>query len=200
MPTNEISAPFYLRVKINTGVARHVHRIYFETGTTVDTVGLDPIRYRVKGVGAANPVEVRDLVYQVWHRARDSAPTGSVLEGIELWATQPGANTFLAYNPLPEVVPVFNGAQVASSYITLVYEAANRQKWRQTFFDAKEPRPQRFPFVEPPSADNGSLEWYMLKSDVPFATQDGWPLVRGISVNVGYNRSLARRYGRTVSP
>lgn len=200
MPRNEILAPYYLKIKVNTGVARHTHRLYFQTNSTVVAQGTTPISFNVVPSGGGVGTPVAEVVGQVYTRLKSVIPAGTLLETIEIWQSQTGANGFLAYNPLPTGLPVFTGTKVAASYYMEVYEAANRQKFRLALFDGVESRPQRSPFLEPPTVDDGTMGWYLLKSGVPIGTQDGWPLVRGVSVNTGYNRSLARQYGRQIAP
>lgn len=200
MPRNEILAPYYLKIKVNTGVARHTHRLYFQTNSTISALGTTPVSFSVVPSGGGVGTPIATIVKEIYTRLKAAVPAGAMLETIEIWQSQPGANGFLAYNPLPTDLPVFTGTKVAASYYMEVYEAANRQKFRLTLYDGFESRPQRSPFLEPPTEDNGTMDWYILKSGVPIATQDGWPLVRGVSINTGYNRALARRYGRQIAP
>lgn len=200
MPVNEINAPYYIKVRVNTGVARHVHRIHFASGSTVEVLPTSPMSWAIRANGGAVATPISTVVRQVWNRVKTVIAPATQFESIELWSGLPGANQFIGYNPVPGEPIVFTGTAVAASYWMFVFEASNRQKTRMVWFDGVEPRPQRGAFPSPPDMDDGSLGWYILKSDVPFATQDGWPLVRGVSENVGYNRSLARRYGRQIAP
>lgn len=200
MPTNEILAPYYLKVRVNTGVARHTHKFYFQTGCSMAAQGTTPVSFNVVPSGGGVGTPVVDIVAQIFTRMKSVVPPGSALEGIEIWQAETGANNFLAYNPLPTGLPAFTGVKVAASYYMMVFEAANRQKYRLMLFDGVESRPQRLPFLEPPAVDDGSMGWYAIHGNGFLATQDGGQIVRGVSENIGYNRALAKRYGRQIVP
>lgn len=201
MPLNESLSPVQLRVKYNTGVARHTQKIYFQTGTTAiwnDALFLDQWVIQVPVSGTK--LSVSGIVGEIYTRVKSVLPVGTVLEQIELWAGAPGPNTFIGFQTPPTGLPAFTGTKVASSYWMWVFSDDNRNLFRIQWFDGVESRPQRQPFIPPPQIDDGTAVWYFLKSGVPFATNDGHRITRGLSENIGYNRSLARRYGRQISP
>jgi hypothetical protein len=81
-----------------------------------------------------------------------------------------------------------------------VATTADRSKARFTFFEWLDASPQRTSMSAPPTSDDGNLNWYLCKGLVPFANNDGKRLTSLISQNVGYNRRLANRYGRAITP
>lgn len=201
MPVNEILAPYYLKVKWNSGIARHLMHIYFETGSSLNAgAPLTPNDRKIQGASSLVDVPISEVVFQVFNRAASGLRAGTAVESIEIWKSEPGANTFVQNNDVSSASVGGSGPGVAASYYMEVYAAADRSKYRLTFFEWLTASPQRYPFTAPPSSDDGHLGWYLLKGLVPFATNDGKRLTTGISSNVGYNRRLARSYGRAIAP
>lgn len=201
MPVNEILAPYYLKVKYNTGVARHMMHMYFETGAMLgDPAIATPGDYQIKGVAALAFTNLSEVVYQVFHRQRTGMPAALALEEIQVWRSAPGSNEFVASNALPTASVAGIASPIASAYSMEVFQSADRSKYRMTFFEWVDSKPQRYAPTNPPLIDDGYLGWYILKSDIPFATNDGKRLTVPVSANVGYNRRLARRYGRQIVP
>lgn len=200
MPVNEILAPYYIKVKYSTGIAQHQLRAYFATGSVLDIPGLNPDNMAIQAPGGGGTFSINTIVGNLFDRSKGNLKTGTVVTSIEVWQSQIGQNVFIGLNQLPTVTTYGTGAQLASSYVMTVYSAANRRKFRMSFFDGPSGSPQRTAATQPPSTDNQHLDWYVLRSGVPFATQDGFPLTLVTSYNAGYNRKLARRYGRSVTP
>lgn len=200
MPVNEILAPFYIKVKYSTGIANHQLRAYFQTGSTLDIPGLNPDNMAIIAPSAGGTFSINTIVGNMFDRTKQNLKPDTTITAIEVWQSQTGQNLFVGLNQLPAVVTYGTGAQVASSYFTTVYSAANRKKFRLTYFDGAAVSPQRTAAPQPPTIDNTGLDWYLLRSGVPFATQDGFRLTLVGSYNTGYNRKLARRYGRAVTP
>lgn len=199
--TNEILAPYYLKVKYVTPAARHTMTLYFAEGSIIEPVpSLTPTAYRVKASANATPVNIAIAIGQVFSRVSTVLYQNTVVDEIQIWQSATGNNSFFAYNPVPSSPSYGSVNGVAAAYFAAVYASADRQLYRQFYFDAIDAKPQRNAGYSPQDTDDNTLAWYMLKSDVPFATQDGKRLVRQISTNTGYNRKLARAYGRQVAP
>lgn len=200
MPVNEILAPFYIKVKYSTGIATHQLRAYFQTGSTLDIPGLTPDNMGIVAPSGGGTFSINTIVENMFDRTKQNLKPGTTITEIEVWQSQVGANQFIGLNKLPDVVSYGTSSQVAASYFTTVYSAANRKKFRLTYFDGVIASPQRTAAPQPPNTDNSGLDWYLLRSGVPFATQDGFRLTLVGSYNTGYNRKLARSYGRAVTP
>lgn len=202
MPINEINAPVYMKIKYITPAwaAGHWVRAYFATGSSwVGGTTGDEDNWRLQ-VGGSPVANVKLIVDTIFARLANVIPSGTELETIELWASAAGSNILQHLNPLPALGDYGSASQVAASYYTEVFTGALREQFRFTVFDGTNARPQRSAATPPPDTDDDSLEWYFLKSDIPFATNDGVRLTTAKSINIGYNRKLARSYGRSVSP
>lgn len=201
MAINQILAPYYIKMKYQTFAAVHAMRAYFETGATlIAPPPLTPGEWSIQGVAAASPVAISTIAFEMFNRVNAALPLNTKLLDIEVWQSAEGVNTFIGQNNLPADVDYGVGTGVAAAYDMLVLGSATRQKWRLTYFDTKTPSPQRTGGGSVPLVDNGSINWYLLKSLVPFATQDGNRITSIRSFNTGYNRKLARSYGRIISP
>jgi hypothetical protein len=200
MPVNEILAPYYVKYRYTTPFAAHQGRLYFETGAELGTEGpLSPSSWTIRGSAAIQSVPIKDLVFQVINRMKSVIKPTVTLTNIEVWQSAAGVNTLVGLNDLPTVNTFTGGAGFAAAYNMVVFGTGVRQKFRLTFFDTASTDPQRVSLAQPPAVDDGFIGWYMLKSLVPFATQDGVRLTRTISQNTGYNRKLARAYGRFLT-
>lgn len=201
MAINQILAPYFIKMKYQTYAAVHSMRAYFETGSTlISPTVLAPGEWGIQGVAAASPVAISTIAFEMFNRVNAALPLNTKLLDIEVWQSAEGANVFIGQNALPADVDYGVGTGVAAAYDMLVMGSATRQKFRLTYFDTKNPAPQRSAGGNVPVVDNGSINWYLLKSLVPFATQDGHRLTSIRSFNTGYNRKLARSYGRIISP
>jgi hypothetical protein len=201
MPVNEILAPYYLKVSYDSGLARHNVRWYFETGAIVSPGGItSPNDWTVQGSASPIANTVSEIVQQVFTRAAGALRAGTRVTGIEIWRSQAGVNEFVHSNDLPAVVSYGIATGIAAAYYMFVFGSSTRQKFRLSLFDTLDARPQRYAGTVPPLLDDGFLEWYFLRGSVPFATQDGVRINRIVSTNTGYNRKLARSYGRVIVP
>lgn len=203
MPVNEIHAPVYVKGRISTPAYPDGHRfhLYFATGSAY-TPGLegDAENWRLTFDGA-DVGSLSAIVFETVSRNRMYYPAGSHIKEIELWHSIPNADNVLDHiNPLPPADPIFTGAPTAAAYTMFVMQTALRAKFRWTCWDGPNPAPQKYPFPTMPEGDDSSFGWWMLKGDVPFANNDGIRLTTGVSLNQGYNRALARSYGRTTTP
>jgi len=203
MPINEIHAPVYVKGKIATPVypEGHAFRLYFATGTSwsVGASG-DEDNWRLME-GSTDHGAISGIIHNLLSRLNTQLPDHSSVTSIELWHSIPDAPNVLDHlNVLPEGNDYGSGVGVAAAYVMWVFAGALRPQWRFSLFDGAFVSPQKYAPVVPPSSDDGTVEWYFLKSTIPFATNDGIRLTREISQNTGYNRKLARSYGRTISP
>ncbi|MEO5645855.1 MAG: hypothetical protein ABIQ91_00035 [Candidatus Paceibacterota bacterium] len=203
MPENEIHAPVYIKGKVATAVYPdgHAYRLYFASGSSwgAGAVG-DENNWRLME-GATDHGAISGIVFQVFDRLRGFMPAGSTIKSIELWHSIPEAPNVLDHiNALPPANPTCIGTPVAASYSMYVLETALRKQFRMSVFDGSNPAPQKFPFPSVPVSDDASFAWYMVGGTIPFANNDGLRLTTGASLNQGYNRKLARSYGRTISP
>lgn len=203
MPINEILAPCYVKGKYATPVYTpgHAFRLYFATGTTL-VPGLtgDENNWQVHS-GGSNIGSVSAMLHDLFNRAGTVLPAHTAITEIELWHSVPDApNVLDHFNTLPESNDFGSGAGIASAYTMHVFGGALRNYFRWTWFDGALVSPQKYPPGSPPDEDDASIGWFFEKSPYPIATNDGIRIVRELSGNTGYNRKLARRYGRSVSP
>lgn len=203
MPENEILAPVYIKGKIATPVypAGHAFRLYFRAGTSfvVGDTG-DEDNWRVVRAGD-DKGSIAGMLDNLFDRASTRLPADSTITEIALWHSVPNApNVLDHYNTLPIGNDYGSGAGIASAYAMYVYGAALREQFRFTLFDGAFADPQKYPATSAPVGDDGSVTWFFTRSDYGLATQDGLPLVREVSSNTGYNRKLARSYGRSITP
>lgn len=203
MPVNEIHAPFYVKGKVASPVYPdgHAYRFYFATGTTMsDGLEGDEENWRPQ-FGGEDLGALSTIVYELFRRSSVFMPSGSTIKTIEVWQSIPDApNVLVHVNPLPPAQPTFTGTPAASAYGMYVFATALRKVFKWTTFDGGSPAPQKSPFPALPIEDNDTIGWYVLRGDIPFANNDGLRLTTGVSLNTGYNRKLARTYGRTIAP
>jgi hypothetical protein len=202
MPVNEILAPFYSIAHYHTSARPIGHniRLYFD---------------EVPAFGGASTVftgytdadhllgwTLEEIWSEVVFRAALDGGLGALLfDYVEMWTSEDGVNTFEGFDP-DDYTGIVGGASdgVAAAYLMWMTKAAHREQFRLTFFDTANASPQRFPVAAPPTVDDGTLEWFLINSVVGFVTNDNLPLVTVPSINSGYNRKLARSYGRSVAP
>lgn len=201
MPVNEILAPFYMRVSYQTWASVHNVTLYLGSGTITPS-GQDFLHSAA--VSPSNSTgSLQNYVKQVFDIFYGSigilAP--SILS-IDLFQSVPSSpNIYLGPILKPSLIA---GATkgVAASYIMLSgtsVSASTRQNWRLMFFESVTgTNPQRF--VEDWSQTTSLFyPLYLNAQQGLMVTQDGYtPILR--SYNIGYNRKLARRYGRLLTP
>lgn len=199
MPTNEILAASYILINYVNSVARHRVRAYFDAlpvngggGNWVFPTYTD----------ATHPLgwSVEQIVHAFMTRlCAGNAGAGQTVESIEVWQPVAGVNTFLG---LSDVDPSSygSGTKIASAYITYLFNDDHRHKMTFTVFEGLDSAPQRFALATPPILDDNSFVWFVVNSVIGFTTNDGHRLTRPRSRNQGYNRRLARSYGRQVAP
>ena len=202
MPLNEINAPVYIKGKYSTPAypKGHAFRLYFELGSAfVGGLVGDESNWRLEHLGD-DVGSVSGIVDNLFDRAGTWLPENSHILELELWQSIIGDNILMHLNTLPIGNSYGSGAGVASSFTMSVFAGPLRQPYRFTWFDGGSASPQRFAPQETPPVDNNTVAWYFLKSNVPFATNDGVRLTVQKSWSTGYNRKLAKTYGKSVSP
>jgi len=202
MPVNEILAPFYSIAKYHTParpVGHHV-RLYFDALPV--TVGTETTFTSYTDADHVGGWTLAEIWAEVVSRASVDGGMGQLLfDEVEMWESEDGVNTFLGFDP-DDYSGIVGGASVgaAAAYLMWVFKSSDRHQFRLTFMDSINPAPQRFPIATPPSVDDGSLEWLFVNSAIGFVTNDNLPIAIAASINSGYNRKLARSYGRSVAP
>lgn len=206
MPTNEILAPSYAirTYKIATTPVPHEQRLYFNAVPTIDTV--TGIASFPTYTDALHPSgwTIHDIFKEI--DARAFADTSLIpafaTQKVELWQSVLGfPNVFMGFDGASYAdVTGGGGTANAAAYTMWVFQSAQRDEFRLMWLDTQQASPQRTTLTNPPVADNGSLAWFMLRSPVKFVTNDNLPLKFSPSVNTGYNRKLARSYGRSIAP
>jgi hypothetical protein len=181
--------------------AGHQFRLYFNLGSTWSPgASGDEENWRIN-IGGSPVGSVNALVDNVFDRLGGVLKEDSSITQLELWESAVGENTLVHLNTLPSGNNYgTNGGGVASSYWMYVFGTSLREQFRFTVFDGTNGDPQKFAPDSVPDTDDGSAAWMFLKSAYPLANNDGIRLTRMVSKNTGYNRKLARSYGRTVSP
>lgn len=203
MPLNEIHAPFYFHAKYATPQypVGHSIRAYLASGMTC-TVGAsgDENNWSIKN-GVTIVGSVSALWHEIMNRVGNLLPAGTTLTSVEVWQSIPDAPNLLVHlNNLPSGNSFGSGAGIAAAYYMYVFGTALRPQFRLTYFDSLDARPQKGTIAVPPDGDDGSIAWLFINSPYNLANNDGEKLTRPVSANTGYNRKLARRYGRAITP
>ena len=205
MPLNEILAASTVIVKYTTVGTNEDHefRLYFDS---VPTPTGDDGAYEFPTYTDAEHTGgwlVRDVVDEVWSRANAHAGgiQSSNIGAVEIYENVSGENIFLGFDPADyDDVGAGSVSGVAAAYLMHVFQDNARNQFRLTIFDTVTASPQRFPAAPAPAEDDDSLEWFFTRSAIMFVTNDDNRIVRLNSWNTGYNRKLARSYGRQKTP
>jgi hypothetical protein len=205
MPINEILAPSYAKVTYTPTHTAHPHvfRAYFDAVPDVDPVTDEILFPTYTDVDHPAGYRLLDIVQEIADRANTGFPGigEATVNGAEVWLGETGDNVLLAVDGASYgAVSWGAGNGVAAAYIMAVFHGAHKEAYRLSIFESNNSNPQRFAVPAPPTTDDGSLAWFFCKSPVGFVTQDNIPLVRQNSLNTGYNRKLARSYGRQITP
>lgn len=204
MPINEINAESYLVTRYTTAINKsHVFRLYFNAVPTNSGDGVFKFS-TYTDAGHAAGWKVEEIIAEIISRAvsdNGNMPPLTINE-VAVWQSAVGENVLLGLDSGDyDAVVGGLGNTVASAYWMNVFKSsAPVQQFRLSFFDVNDAKPQRFAAASVPAVDDGSLAWLMTKSAVGFCTQDGHKLSIHRSSNTGYNRKLARTYGRTITP
>jgi hypothetical protein len=194
MPIDEILSPYYVRGKVQTGASEHAFIYYLDDSVFQDIDGDWAV------VMTPDTIKIRTIVASIYNRI-NTLHGGHTTEitSLELWQSATGANVFVDYIA-PDVLTAPTASPIASAYRMWVFATADRRKARVTSWESNASSPQRYGGYAIPSADDGSLPWLFVNLNSPFRQQDGGKLSALISANDGYNRKLARSYGRSVAP
>lgn len=202
MPLNEILAPFYAIVKYTTVAypVGHTLRMYFNEVPVYEAEETTFAGYT--DAEHTTGWSLQSIVDEFLSRWVAQSPNGVLtVSEVAMWESAAGVNTFKGLDPDDYSGSVFGGgAGVAAAYSMYVFKAADRSQMRYTLFEAGDSKPQRFALSAPPAIDDGSLEWFVVRSAVGFVTNDDKPITIAASGNTGYNRKLARSYGRNIAP
>jgi hypothetical protein len=194
MPIDEILSPYYLRGKVQTGAAEHAFIYYLDDSVFQDVDGEWAV------VMTPDEIKIRTLIAMVYNRINN--PHGghtTEVTALELWQSASGANTFVDYIA-PDALTAPSATPIASAYRMWVFATSDRRKARVTSWESSDAKPQRFGGYAVSLTDDNSLPWLFVNINSPFRQQDGGKLTALISSNDGYNRKLARSYGRSVMP
>lgn len=202
MPVNEILAPYYLRILYQTWAAQHTLTLYIGSGTLTASNG-DYLHPSAQ-LPAINPdgslAKMVQDVFDGFFHFRNVLPPSIV--SIDLWQSAPGDNIFIdTVKPLQPQGGANQG--IASSYIMLCGTAqsstVSRQSWRITLFETSlSAAPQR-QVVDWSQYASEFHYLYLYAKQNAIVSQDGATMSLR-SQNAGYNRKLARRYGRLLIP
>lgn len=203
MPVNERHAPCFTKSKIKTPhyASGHILTLYF---SEVPLFNVDGEAYFESYTDAAHTGgwKHKEIIQELFTRMGTARLPAVQLLGTEIWETVDDADdVFIAYDG-GDLSGIVGGSTTgfASAYWTYIFKAATREQMRLSFYDTKDVAPQTEAGVNPPETDDGSVEWFVLRSAVKFRTNDNLvPTIFG-SVNTGYNRRLARSYGRELTP
>jgi len=203
MPVNEILAASTAIMKYNVGsLPIHQVRLYFDAVPSVNGDGEFSFP-TYTDAGHLTGWTLAEIWDEVWTRlALDNTRTPTIaVQEVEVWESVAGVNTFLGIDA-SDYTGVTGGlaSSIAAAYAIRVFKASNRAQFRLAIFDTGDAKPQVFSFAPPPASDNTQINWFMCRSAVGFVTNDNLPLVTMATQNTGYNRKLARSYGRTVQP
>jgi len=203
MPINEIFAESYAIVKYSVlENILHVFRLYFDDEPALNG---DGEFFFAAYTDAEHPEGwlLRDIIKEVTDRAAlDTTrfPALTVAE-VAVWNAVEGANIFMGLDGADYTTVVGGEATpIAAATLSYVWKEQFGQQYRLQFADTGDAKPQRFAVGNPPAEDDGGINWFMCNSAVGFTTQDNYPLYTLSSINTGYNRKLARSYGRTIQP
>ena len=201
MPINQILAAYYVRVSYQTWASAHNLTLYLGDGvltpTTTDyQLSLASIPSNPSGSIALLVKDVFDVFYSLRNIFQP------IILSIDLFQSASGPNVYVG--PITPVQPAAGALQgTASSYLTVSGIAQSssitRQSWRITLFETVvNPAPQRFT-ENWSSTSSVFYRLYEYADALALVSQDGAKLTMR-TYNVGYNRRLARRYGRLIAP
>lgn len=109
-----------------------------------------------------------------------------------------GSPTFITNIPVPTGINPGLMTVTAAAYLMLVMKAGNRQLAKFQFLDSGDAKPQRFALSDLDTSQQGLVTY--LKDHQNICTIDGYDMKAFSSGNSGYNRRLAKRYGRVLAP
>lgn len=180
----------------------HLFRLYFDDVPTADVLGAFYFPTYSDALHLTG-WSVRDIIASCLTRmnaAHGGIQTLTVNE-VEVWEADTADNTFLGLDAGDYTgVGAGSSSGIAAAYLMLVTKSALRNSSRFVVMDTVDSKPQSFRGITIPATDNASLEWFLTKSVVGFTNVKGERLAIAGSYNTGYNRKLARSYGRRKTP
>lgn len=208
MPVNEIMAPSYLRIKYTTHASQHNLTIYMNGLIRVNPSPVD--ENILQFAPATNPTwtaletPILDLIMRAYKDGSVAAPT---VDSIEAWQSVVGGeNVFVGYGNPQTISSGSATLGTASGYrhyrFRTVDNTTPRQQAQFTFYESQvNVAPQRSSFGTVPTTDNGTFVWKVEKGLANwFTSQDGYVITNASSLSLGYNRKLARSYGKRLTP
>lgn len=203
MPVNEILAPSYAIIKYSViPNIVHSHRLYFNTVPTLD--GDEGFLFDTyTDDDHPDGWHLKEIIEELYTRlAMDSTKVSTkTVNEVEVWSALDGENLFMGLDAgdYTDIDPA-TGSPVAAAYSMFVWKSALRFQFRMTFMDTPDAKPQRYPILPPPEIDDGFVAWFVCRSAVGFVTNDNYEIATLATINTGYNRKLARSYGRQIAP
>lgn len=202
-PINEILASSYARIKywVLSVAEEHTLTMYFDSVPVADGLGWKFTAY-TDGAHATGWL-LNEIIREHFDRMSNTNPVCPLyaINSVEVWSTQPGANVFMGFDTSDYTAFVSGtSTPVAAAYFNAVFQTADRSQMRWYFFDNGDSAPQHTPQSQPPTVDNTSFAWWVINGPIGFTNNDGKAITRIVSYNTGYNRKLARLYGKTKAP
>lgn len=202
MPINPTSARSVVKLRLFTDeiVKTHTHSFYLDCSCVRDVDGIITLQGVVDPT-TTNDWLLHDVIEQMYARiGLDRAadiPAITILD-VQVWQneTDPLVETFIGYD-LSDYSDVVGQPSLAVGAASVVwsFQSADKSNWRWTVFDGTTVLPARVPQATPPDTDDGSFIWFIIKSNVPFATNDGEGITRAVNKTYGHNKELADQYG-----
>lgn len=203
MPMNYVTAQSVLRVHyrqlaVNRG---HTMVLYLDGQVIAQNDGTLTL-FGITNPNTSADWTIHDIIAAIFSRSTVSlaiAVPAYQVALVEAWHNVPDSPTevFVGFD-LADYSDVVGGSAtpVAGAIMTLNMQTAERLNWKMSFLDSGLPVPVRIIGTNPPDVDDGSIEWFLLKSNVPFANNDGVRITRFVSATTGLNDKLVRVYGR----
>lgn len=201
MPTNEILAPYFATVvyRTSSGLPQHQMRFFFNYDATL------PENFEDKNLvtslsyfTAYGSLTLGNAIKRVFDALAGQRASTSTIDAIDVFqGNVTGLNPWIG-SITPPVLAAGSGAPKAAATTSFVWKGTGRQKYRFTVADAHDTAPQRFGGGT--GFTNANLANLKTEAFGWMMTSDGQPLSLLMSVNTGYNRRLAKSYGRELTP
>lgn len=203
-PLNPVSARTEVKVPYSSPqiLQPHVMGLFFDCSMVL---GVDNI---VTLDGVVNPAtsvdwKLAEVVASIFGRASIEfdlgfAPVSVPFAIVNQNESDPLDETFIGFDLNPDYAAIQgfgDGNSVAAGLITYNLQSPSRQNGRIIITDQPIGAPRKTVPATPPDVDDTSLLWFLLKSNVPFCTQDGERFTRCVSISRNYNEKQLRDYG-----
>lgn len=202
MPVDQILAPFYAKVFYKAGtLPLHQYRLYFDTVPSYPVGGAKFDSY-TDGTHTTGWT-LAEIIAEIDDRlqAATSQYAGYTIQRVERWESADGANVFRGFDDGTYTgITGGVGANIASATYRYTFQTNLRRNFSLGFIDMADAKPQTTAVPQPPTADDGFLPWFILRSAVRFTNTDGVRLTRVVNSITGYNRYAARKYGKNIVP